>query len=245
MIARKRIPFLSPLPYNGNELLEEIMAQDQGNVPPNPVVINRVVRKFLGIILVLASAAAMAQAPDVEKINEGYAALRTYPTVNVHIDMVDLYGQTLTPSSLDLTWGWDPTGKDAAVYLKGAESVDGNELTETVADGSTLFNFNVINHDAMSHEYGTAQTGSAYRMDLLQRLYSLSGRRGAYASRALEEIFGSDEPAYVPWSTGEMTYVDANSDSFQDPLTDKVYEPSPTREFFAYETTGHISRSRS
>lgn len=200
-------------------------------------------RKILGMILVLASASAMAQTSAVAKINEGYASLRTYPTVNLHIDMVDLYGQTLTPSTLDLTWGWDPSGKDGNAYLKGAEAVDGKELTETVADGSTLFNFDVIDHDSVSHEYGNAPIGSPYRMDLLQRLYSLSGRRGCYAARALEEIFGGDAPAYAPWSTGEMTMVDANSDPFQDPLTDEIYTPSPTREFIAFETTGHVSRS--
>jgi len=213
-----------------------------GNDAQIAVVIGTVVRKIIGLILVLMSAGAMAQSVDVEKINEGYQTLRSYPSANLHVEMFDLYGEKITPSTMDLSWAWDPTGQDKAVYLKGDESVAGEEVGQISADGATFFSYNIHDRTFLAHDYANTPASSS-RLDMLQRMYAISGRRGCYAARFLEEVFGNDNPTYSPWCSGELTYVTTETGPVQDPLTDKLYSPSPAQDFIVYETTGPISRS--
>ncbi len=214
-----------------------------GNVYELHIVIRTVVKKILGLILVLASASAMAQSLDAEKIIEGYRTLRSYPTTYLRLDMTTLYGQRKTQSSMDLTWSWDPTGQDTNVYLGANEYVNGVGTFETVADGSTLSNYNFATGYRTNQGYGGMLEPGGGRSAMLGQMYGLTGQLATYAVHFLQDAFGGADATYSPWSTGALYYLNLDYGSVQDPLTDEVYAPSPTQDYIAYETPGVVART--
>lgn len=185
----------------------------------------------------------MAQSLDVEKINEAYKTLREYPTTYLRLDMTTLYGRQKTQSSMDLTWSWDPTGQDNRVYLGADEYVNNVGTFETVADGATLSNYNFATGYRTNRSYGSMLEPDGGRASMLAQMYGMTGQLNTYAVRLLEEAFAGDDAGYNPWSTGDLYYLNSEYGSTQDPLTDEVYDPSPTQDYIAYQTRGFVSRA--
>ncbi len=184
----------------------------------------------------------MAQAPDVKKIQEGFQSLRAYPAAKIHVDMQVLRGQETTTSSMDISWVWDPTGQSDSALLRSNELAGDTLTKQLLGDGSTLYTYDAATDRVSSAGYGTTENFSA-RMNLLNALYGNSSRKGTYAAKLLQQVYGGNDAHYVPWARGEVTYLTAEDGDAQDPISGETYSPSATRDYIAYETEGVLSRS--
>lgn len=204
-------------------------------------------RLISAVLCCLVAGLSLAQATGKEKILEVYGTLKRFPALTLTVEGAEANGNTTIP--YDATYNWfseiDQLNQPVA-QLDSAEYRDNKFLWQTVADGVTLWNYNPKFNEYASSNYGAygAQQPATYHRNLVRSLYATARGPAVWASRLLQDLYGSESGSYSPWSPGAVeTVLEAGDGSWTDALTGRDYTPTPTRDYVIYELGDPVRRS--
>jgi hypothetical protein len=152
--------------------------------------------------------------PDVEA---ALTTLRQQNEIFLQLTGTVMQGSTTTPISCDEFWSQSSSSAGTPfVQSELLEYRGGNLVGRVVADGTSVWKYNLVAHEyrtSLYGRYGDGPVPDTYLTDALTDLRSSSNEYGAFCTRLLTQIFGGghSEAAYQTWLPGATVVEVANT----------------------------------
>ncbi len=196
---------------------------------------------FIALSLSLIAAQATqgsAADPNDVVIVDGLAALALQPTLLLQLNGTITYRGKTKQLASTLTWSSSGSGASLMLQAELESTIDGVLVKRVVADGSTLWSYDLNLRQYSATSYGGAP-GLArpdhYTIDLLNDLNWAATGPDGYMAKLLRQIYNPFNTTYTSWMPGVMSVQLTPGQHYYDPINPSVnYNPTASSSYYLY-----------